>query len=80
MLSDEKEFKKGKYEITLLTILNQDANKLDSELFNLNSKKCLDSNLIKNSLCPEKKSNFIDGISKVSENLVKLALELKKNK
>ena len=78
MLSDEKEFKKGKYEITLLTILNQDANKLDSELFNLNSKKCLDSNLIKNSLCPEKKSNFIDEISKINENLTKLALELKK--
>ena len=75
MFSDEKEFKKGKYEITFLTI-NQDG--MESELFNLNSKKCLDSYLIKNNFCPEKKSDFIDEINNINENLIKLVLEIKK--
>ena len=76
ILSDEKKFKKGKYEITFLTILNQDT--VESELFNLNSKKCLDLNLIKNYLCKEKKSDFIDEITKINDNLKKLVLEIKK--
>ena len=78
ILSNKKEFRRGKYEISFLTILNKDDNKIESQFYNINSKNCLDIYLINDNLCPKKKSNFIEETKIINNNLIKIILELQK--
>ena len=81
ILSNKKEFTRGKYEISFLTILNKgdnNNNKIESQFYSINSKNCLDIYLINDNLCPEKKDNFIDEIETIKNNLINIILELQK--
>ena len=81
ILSDKKEFTRGRYEISFLKILNNvvnDDNKVESQLFSLNSKNCLDIYLINDVLNPEKKANFIHEINQIYDDLIKIIIEIEK--
>ena len=80
ILSNKKEFTSGRYEISFLTILNKEDNnnQIESQLYNINSKNCLDIYLINDNLCPEKKNNFINEINQIYNNLIKLILKIQK--
>ena len=78
IISNEKDFNKKEYEISFLSILDEDDNKenLPSTFFNLNSKKC-NLQLTDNTLCKEKKSTFINDSEKICQNLIKIILNFK---
>ena len=80
ILSNKKEFTRGRYEISFLTILNKDDNnnQNESQLYSINSKNCLDIYLINDNLCPEKKTNFIKEINQICNNLTELIIEIEK--
>ena len=80
ILSNENEFNKNMHEISFLTLLmEKDSNIiLENRFFNLNSKDCYNISLINNSLFKDKKDNFIDKITKIYDNLIKIILNIKK--
>ena len=79
IVSDENEFNKNIFEISFLTLLmEENTNKiLDNKFFIFNSRNCFNSKLISNSLCEGEKNDFINKITKIYDNLLKILLNIK---
>ena len=75
-LLNEKDFNRKEYNISFLSITDEDnKEKLLSKFFHLNSKKCYNIKLIENSFKEkEKKSAFIDESEKICQNLIKIEI------
>ena len=79
ILLDEKNFNKNDNQITLISLPKLNNNNKSISKMELNSKKCLNINLITNDLCREKRTKFINEIDDIIQKLINIIKDINKN-
>ena len=79
ILLDENNFNKNDNQITLLSLPKLENNNKSIPKLVLNSQKCLNINLITNTLCKEKRTKFINELNDIVPKLINIIKNINKN-